>query len=81
MVLNLHPQNVKETQAMHLAAKEIVRGGFIAWNLRQCLEWFEQVDGGIPAQAATSGRPENRILRQWRRFTRFAGLNSVDNRA
>jgi len=45
MVLNLHPQNVSETRAMHDAAKEIIRSGFVAWNLRQCLEWFDTRDG------------------------------------
>lgn len=44
MVLNLHPQNVSDTRAMHLAAKENVRGGFVAWNLRQCWEWFARMD-------------------------------------
>jgi hypothetical protein len=61
MVLNLHPQNVSETRAMHFAAREVIRSGFVAWNLRQCLEWFEQVDGGIPAKAASSGRSDNWI--------------------
>ena len=78
MVLNLHPQNVSETRAMHFAAKEIVRGGFIAWNLRQCLEWFDQVDGGIPAQSIVSARSDSWIRRQWRRFNRLFGLNSIN---
>ncbi len=44
MVLNLHPQNVSETRAMHYAAVEIIRSGFVAWNLRQCWEWFAKID-------------------------------------
>lgn len=44
MVLNLHPQNIAETRAMHQVAKEIVRSGFVAWNLRQCWEWFTGID-------------------------------------
>jgi hypothetical protein len=44
MVLNLHPQNVTETRAMHQAAIEVIRSGFVAWNLRQCWEWFSIID-------------------------------------
>lgn len=44
MVLNLHPQNVTETRSMHLAAMEVIRSGFVAWNLRQCSEWFSKFD-------------------------------------
>ncbi len=45
MVLNLHPQNVSETRAMHEAVKEVIRSGFVAWNLQQCLDWFSSRDG------------------------------------
>jgi hypothetical protein len=52
VVLNLHPQNVTVARSMHDAALELMRGGFLAWNLRDCLAWFEQRDGGdAPAQA------------------------------
>lgn len=40
MVLNFHPQNVSDTRAMHLAALEVIRSGFIGWNMRDCLDWF-----------------------------------------
>ncbi len=40
MVLNLHPQNVSDTKAMHLAALAVIRSGFVAWNMRDCLDWF-----------------------------------------
>lgn len=52
MVLNLHPQNVAETRAMHHAALEVIRSGFVAWNLRQCLDWFYSREGGplIPSE-------------------------------
>lgn len=40
MVLNLHPQNVSDTRAMHLAALEVIRSGFVAWNMQDCLDWF-----------------------------------------
>jgi hypothetical protein len=41
MVVNLHPQNVSETLQMHHAVKEIVASGFVAWNMRECLNWFQ----------------------------------------
>jgi hypothetical protein len=40
LVLNLHPANIERTRAMHLATLEVIRSGFIAWNLRDCLDWF-----------------------------------------
>lgn len=44
IVLNLHPQNVGETKAMHLAALEVINSGFVAWSVRDCLNWFDGVD-------------------------------------
>lgn len=41
MVLNLHPQNISETKKMHFAVRELVNSGFIAWNMKECLNWFE----------------------------------------
>lgn len=46
IVLNLHPQNVSETQAMHRAALDVIDGGFVAWSLRDCLNWFDAIDAG-----------------------------------
>ncbi len=40
IVVNLHPQNISETRSMHLALKELVGEGFLAWNMSQCLNWF-----------------------------------------
>ena len=48
MVLNLHPQNVGDTRAMHLAIHEVVRSGFIAWNMIECLNWFTGKSMPIP---------------------------------
>lgn len=42
IVLNLHPENISKTIAMHRAAIDIIRSGFHAWNLGQCLQWFVQ---------------------------------------
>lgn len=44
IVINLHPQNVGYTGPLHEMALEIIRGGFLAWNIRQCLDWFRQCD-------------------------------------
>ena len=63
MVLNLHPQNIAETSAMHIAAKEIIRSGFVAWNLRQCLQWFQQRDDG---SFVSMPRRESRLASRWR---------------
>jgi hypothetical protein len=46
IVLNLHPQNVAETRAMHRAALDVIDDGFVAWTLRDCLNWFDAVDAG-----------------------------------
>jgi hypothetical protein len=62
MVLNLHPQNVTETRAMHEATKEIIRSGFVPWNLRQCLEWFDARDGRPGKGVAET---ESWFTRQW----------------
>jgi hypothetical protein len=44
MVLNLHPQNIDDTRMMHVAAMEVVRSGFHAWTMAECLAWFERRD-------------------------------------
>jgi hypothetical protein len=44
VVLNLHPQNVTETKKMHLAVRELVDSGFLVWNMKDCLNWFEKRD-------------------------------------
>lgn len=44
IVLNLHPQNVRVAEPMHRAALELIRGGFVAWTLAECLEWFQTRD-------------------------------------
>lgn len=66
MVLNLHPQNVGETRAMHEAAMEVIKSGFHPWTIRQCLEWFELRDAGGRAamQIRTNTSP---LRRMWNR--------------
>lgn len=41
MVLNLHPQNVADTQAMHRACLEVIQSGFLPWTMEECARWFE----------------------------------------
>lgn len=79
MVLNLHPENVLETRAMHHAAKEVVRSGFVPWNLRQCWEWFEQRDGGgfCDTTLASEG---HWVGQMWRKFHVRFGQKKGDER-
>jgi hypothetical protein len=51
MVLNLHPQNVGDTRAMHLAIHEVIKSGFIAWNMIECLNWFTGKSMPMPPQS------------------------------
>jgi hypothetical protein len=44
IVLNLHPQNIAETVEMHRAVREVASAGFVAWTVRDCLEWFERAE-------------------------------------
>jgi hypothetical protein len=31
---------------MHQAVRDVARSGFLAWSMRDCLDWFESVDAG-----------------------------------
>jgi hypothetical protein len=64
MVLNLHPQNVSDTRAMHAAAIEVIRGGFLAWTMQDCLDWFESRDTG--ASGAKTSERVGILNRAWR---------------
>jgi len=46
LVLNLHPQNVDRSAAIHHAVHDLVHSGFHAWTLRDCIAWFERRDTG-----------------------------------
>jgi hypothetical protein len=82
MVLNLHPQNVTETKEMHLAALEVIESGFLAWNLRMCLDWFARRD----SEADPPGRRSLRRALEagWQRITRvaarYAAVSEQSNR-
>jgi hypothetical protein len=54
IVLNLHPQNVSETRSMHRAALELIDSGFLAWSMRDCLDWFGRRDAVPSATSRTS---------------------------
>ena len=47
LVLNLHPQNVAATRALHRAARELAESDFVAWTLGECLDWFRARDERI----------------------------------
>jgi hypothetical protein len=66
IVLNLHPQNVTETRSMHRAALDAISGGFHAWTMRECLEWFQGRDEARPASVRTAAPPSAwERLRSW----------------
>ena len=44
LVLNLHPQNIDRSRALHAAAVDAVKQGFVPWNVGQCLSWFRSRD-------------------------------------
>ena len=44
VVLNLHPQNIDQTQDMHVAAHELVQDGFVAWTMSEMIDWFRARD-------------------------------------
>ena len=47
VVLNLHPQNIELTQDMHVAARELVQDGFVAWTMSDMIDWFGARDRGV----------------------------------
>jgi hypothetical protein len=42
MVINLHPQNIGDTREMHKAINEVIKTGFIPWNMEDCINWFSK---------------------------------------
>ena len=56
MVANFHPQNIGQTHAMHAAMKELVRDGFVAWTVSDCINWFEARDKIPRSKDSTSAR-------------------------
>lgn len=40
IVLNLHPQNVADTQHMHSVLHDLVNEGFLAMRFSDCIDWF-----------------------------------------
>jgi hypothetical protein len=49
LVFNLHPANIAKTGAMHAAVMDVIRDGFVPWNLSQCHRWFARLESGAPA--------------------------------
>lgn len=70
MVLNLHPQNVTETRAMHHAALEVIHSGFVAWNMRHCWEWFAKIDRSYAPVSECERERTGLMSRLWRRSRR-----------
>jgi hypothetical protein len=70
IVLNLHPDNIESTVAMHHAALEVASNGFLPWSMRDCLEWCESIEGragearNVPAQVGDHAMAEFAMLRR-----------------
>jgi hypothetical protein len=68
IVLNLHPQNISETRAMHEELHNIVSEGFLAWNLRECLEWFLTREGDAFKRSPVSAYQRHQSLKTLRAY-------------
>lgn len=55
LVVNLHPQNVERSRAMHRAVAEVAESDFHAWTLAGCLEWFSARDECVGAKQEPLG--------------------------
>lgn len=68
IVLNLHPQNIGDTRSMHIAALEVIRSGFVAWSMRDCHLWFENMtsDTEEPSMRPASARWWTRLAKLFR---------------
>lgn len=62
LVFNLHPQNISEMQGLHQAVHDLVAEGFLAWNMRDCLDWALQADGSPPLERAPKGGVFKRLF-------------------
>lgn len=68
IMLNLHPQNVAEAEPLHRAVLELIRNGFLAWNLGQCLRWFsDRTRTPFPTEASRRRLPIGSRLARWLR--------------
>jgi hypothetical protein len=66
MVLNLHPQNVAETRAMHRAVLQVIDSGFVAWTVRECMGWFQNYDNPMPQNDESDVLPS--LTRWWKKI-------------
>jgi len=82
LVINLHPQNVGETRAMHETLRAMVDDGFVPWNMAECLRWFKAADargseiehtGGNCGRVSADGSGQGACeCRRWAFQTRVA---------
>jgi len=71
LVFNLHPQNISEMHGLHQAVHDLVAEGFLAWNMRDCLDWALATDGQAPRQRARQTRFMRLLARL--KFWKFSG--------
>ncbi|KMJ88297.1 hypothetical protein ACH58_23315 [Achromobacter xylosoxidans] len=62
LVFNLHPQNITEMQGLHQAVHDLIAEGFLAWNMRDCLDWALQADGSPSRNRTSKGGLFARLL-------------------
>lgn len=63
MVLNLHPENIDKTRAMHEAVLKVVQDGFVPWTMSECFDWFgrsprlsEPVNGSLNSRRGVAAK-------------------------
>ncbi|MDC1118113.1 hypothetical protein OAT77_03935 [Alphaproteobacteria bacterium] len=75
IVLNLHPQNISEASGLHEAIHELVKQGFVPWNMKDCFNWFNARDEYTEAHSSnyTSPKPTLNIVQKF--FHKIMGHN------
>lgn len=66
LVFNLHPQNVGEMPGLHQAVHDLIAEGFLAWNMRDCLDWALEMDGAPPRERARKQSVFARLLNRFK---------------
>ncbi|HET9473627.1 MAG TPA: hypothetical protein VFO82_07020, partial [Steroidobacteraceae bacterium] len=69
IVLNLHPQNIAETRAMHEAVVAVAKQGFLPWTMHDCIAWFACRDG----QPLPAAEPSPATRSGWSRIKALLG--------
>lgn len=57
IVLNLHPDNIGATLEMHHAVRALCASGFLAWTVRDCVEWFDAGEPDLSTGVQAASHP------------------------